>query len=87
MDIISVTPIIYHNAMIYLLANSDDQRINIQWVYPRFRNPRNVYLKEISDWCKIHGIRYKYKFYWRKDYPLAANLWNMYATIRWAVTK
>ena len=87
MDIISVTPIIYHNVMIYLLADNDDERFKIQCVYPRFRNPRNVRLKDISDWCKIHGLRYEYRFYWRKDYPVTANLWNMFTTIRWAVTK
>ena len=39
-------------------------------------------MKDIHWWCIRHNIKYKVIFKYRKEYPVQANIWNLYTYCR-----
>ena len=39
-------------------------------------------MDDIHCWCTRQNIRYRTKFKYRKDYPILANIWNLYSYCR-----
>ena len=44
-------------------------------------------MKEIAGWCDAHKIPFATKFKYRKDFPLKANIWNLYSYFRFLYTR
>lgn len=82
----SITPLVYHNMLLVMKAESDIDRYKIE-TYERSVKNREIpfNLKAFTEWCRNQNIDYDAKFYWRKDYPLSANIWNFYTVTRWRI--
>ncbi len=80
---ITGTPFLYHNVLIVLLAQNDKDKYHIQILEANYKAGRSMSLLGISDWCTVHQIQFETSYYWRKDYPMLANLWNLYTYTRW----
>lgn len=39
-------------------------------------------MRALSDWCKNQEVSFSTKFIYRKDFPLKANIWNLYSYYR-----
>ena len=73
----TATPFIYNNVMLITLANNDSDRFQFESYESMVRSGTvEISLQDFSNWCKRHDIAYEYRFFWRKDYPVSANLWN-----------
>lgn len=80
----TATPFIYKNVMLITLANNDADRFQIESYESMVRSGIvEISLQDFSSWCKRHEITYEYRFFWRKDYPVAANLWNAISVLLW----
>jgi hypothetical protein len=42
-------------------------------------------MKELATWCREHQISFITKFKYRKDFPVKANLWNLYSYVRFRI--
>lgn len=59
---------------------SDEYKINI--LGERIGMGDSMMMKDIHCWCTRQNIRYRTKFKYRKDYPILANIWNLYSYCR-----
>ncbi|SFR78914.1 hypothetical protein [[Clostridium] aminophilum] len=84
----TATPFIFKNVMLITLANNDSDRFQIESYESMVRSGTvKISLKDFSNWCRGHGIAYEYRFFWRNDYPLAANLWNAINVLLWRLNE
>lgn len=83
MDIITATPLIYHNMLFIFFALTEADQLRIDCLCELWN--KGMYLRDISKWCKTHKIFYLCKFYWRKDYPVTANIWNWLTVTLWTL--
>ncbi len=61
-------------------AQMDEYKINI--LGERIGMGDSMMMKDIHCWCTRQNIRYRTKFKYRKDYPILANIWNLYSYCR-----
>lgn len=75
----------YYNVLFYLFAKTkiDDYKINVLGGY--IKDGISVKMKDIHWWCFKHNIRYKTKFQYRNEYPIRANIWNLYSYCRFKI--
>lgn len=85
---LSVTPLVYHNVMLYLLAETDAERNMIHFYETKIRSGVTpLRLESVSNWCDAHHIRLESQYVWLKSYPLTANLWNLYTYLYWKIRR
>ena len=53
----------------------------VNWI----KSGENLRMKQIQEWCHWHQIPVKTKFFYRKDFPVKANLWNLYSYSRFKI--
>lgn len=39
-------------------------------------------MKDFTNWCKYQEIQYESEFHYKKEYPLLANIWNLFTYTR-----
>lgn len=72
----------YYNVLFYLFFRAGIDEFKRQCLVNRIDAGESVRLKQIQEWCYHHGIPFKTKFIYRKDFPIKANLWNLYSYCR-----
>lgn len=72
----------YYNVMFYLKIRTDRDLFQFQVLGDRIKKGERLHMKDISSWCRGHGIEYYHRFSYRRDFPISANLWNFYSYIR-----
>ncbi len=77
--------IIYHNVYFYLSFQTGKDEIYRECLVKKIDAGKYVNMKEIADWCDSHRIPFYTKFIYRKDYPLTANIWNLYSYCRFKI--
>ena len=72
--------------MLILKAETDLDRFKVE-TFERMVEEKSISfnLRSFSEWCRSQGIQYEYKFFWRKDYPITANIWNAFTVLLWKV--
>ena len=72
----------YYNVLFImeLLSDKDIWYLE-QWI----NGTNNSNMKDIHRWCRLHFIKYHTVFVYMKEYPLKANIWNVYSYIRWKI--
>ncbi len=75
-----VVMIQYYNVQFYLYIRNENDLININSFLKN--NEGRIKMKDIHIWCNLHDISYTAHFKYRKDFPIAANLWNFYSFMR-----
>ena len=72
----------YYNVLFYLVFKGGIDDFNRQCLVNRINTGESIRMKQIQKWCHYHQITYRTRFIYRKDFPLKANLWNLYSYIR-----
>lgn len=75
----------YYNVLFYLFFRPGIDDFKRQCLVNRIDAGESVRLKQIQEWCNCHQIPFKTKFIYRKDFPLKANLWNLYSYGRFKI--
>jgi hypothetical protein len=75
----------YYNVLFYLFFRAGIDDFKRQCLVNRIDAGENVRLQQIQEWCHCHQIPFKTKFIYRKDFPLKANLWNLYSYGRFKI--
>ncbi|MGN0313735.1 MAG: hypothetical protein ACI4EG_02960 [Fusicatenibacter sp.] len=72
----------YYNVLFImeLLSDKDIWYLE-QWI----NGTNNINMKDIHRWCRLHFIKYYTVFVYMKEYPVKANIWNVYSYIRWKI--
>ena len=77
----------YYNVYFYLSFQTGKDEIYRDCLVKRIDAGESVNMKELADWCDCHQITFYTKFIYRKDYPLKANVWNLYSYYRFLFEK
>ena len=72
----------YYNVRFYLLLQDERERRWFSFLEGRIMAGERMVMKDIYGWCVSHGIRYRTRFCYRPDFPVMANLWNLYSYLR-----
>lgn len=72
---------IYHNVVFSTEIKTEFELSKAQCFLEHTWN-NGTSMRGIASWCKAQGIGYSSRFYWKKDYGVLANLWNLYSYIR-----
>ena len=77
--------ILYYNVLFYLFFEVGIDDFKRQYLVNRINSGESLRMKQVQDWCHYHQIPFKTKFIYRKDFPVMANLWNLYFYIRFKI--
>ena len=77
-----IVAIRYYNVWFYLHLQSESDMVKFSYLSKRIDAGENFRMRDIHRWCTVQKIKYKTKFVYRKDFPVTANLWNFYSSIR-----
>lgn len=69
----------YYNVLFYLFFRVGIDDFKRQCLANRIDAEESMRMKQIQDWCRYHQIPFKTRFVYRKDFPVKANLWNLYS--------
>lgn len=75
----------YYNVYFYLTFQLGKDEINREYLGKKIDAGVDMNMKEISDWCDGHQVPFITKFKYRKDFPIKANLWNLYSYARFRI--
>ena len=55
----------------------------------RINSGEKMMMNDIYGWCKRHQVPFWTKFVYRRDFSIAANIWNLYSYCRfkWEIRK
>lgn len=73
--------VIYYNVQFVINLETEQDVRNFEFLKNRIEKCGTT-MEEIANWCRRHGVEYASKFNWKEEYPLLANLWNLYSYIR-----
>lgn len=76
----------YYNVLFYLTFKETDM-FKKDVLESRIEAGESFRMKEIYEWSKGHHVPITSRFIYRKDFPLTANLWNLYSYIRFMIEK
>ena len=77
-----IAGILYYNVIYFLFLRNEQDEMAFQYIANRIDDGALYMMKDITDWCDAHEIAYKSRFTFRKDFPIGANLWNLYSYLR-----
>ena len=72
----------YYNVLFYLFFRDGVDDFKRQCLVNRIDAGESIRMKQIQAWCCCHQILFKTRFIYRKDFPVKANLWNLYLYCR-----
>jgi hypothetical protein len=70
-----------YNVIFRLECHNESEYYKIDCFGKRLQN-ESMKMMEIFKWCNVQGIKYRTRFIYRRDFPLRANVWNLYTYIR-----
>lgn len=74
----------YYNVTFILILKTECDKRCFE-IFKKQNAKLEASLLQITRWCEMHNISYTTKFYWRKKYPVCANLWNLYTYLRFCM--
>ena len=72
----------YYNVLFILADHQEGDKFKLEWLKERIENGDRMNMRELYQWCQAHEINYVTKFRYRMDYPVKANIWNLYSYLR-----
>lgn len=75
----------YYNVLFYMFFKVGVDDFKRQCLVNWIKSGENLRMKQIQEWCHWHQIPVKTKFFYRKDFPVKANLWNLYSYSRFKI--
>lgn len=76
-----IVAIRYYNVWFYLYLQSELDVVKFSYLSKRIDAGDSFRMREIYKWCAMQKIKYRTKFVYRKDFPIAANFWNFYSYV------
>lgn len=77
----------YYNVLFFLTYRQDIDGFKIEQLTKRIAAGGMMTMWELSDWCRNQGISFSTKFTYRSDFPIKANLWNLYSYCRFKIER
>lgn len=81
--------VVYYNVLFFLIfkVGLDEYKKNI--LIDRINSEKKMMMKDIYGWCRGHEVPFEMKYIYRRDFSIAANIWNLYSYIRfkWGILK
>lgn len=77
----------YYNVCFSLYIKSELDMAKVSYLAERVNVGERFLMRDIYEWCAAQNIKYSTKFFYRKDFPITANLWNFYSYIRGMVDR
>lgn len=77
--------ICYYNVTFDLVVNTEKDLYVIKCLTDCIREGMVVTMRDIEKWCMAHNIEYQDYFSYRYDFPIKANLWNLYSYWRFCL--
>ena len=77
----------YYNILFYLIFRVELDEYKKKILIDRISRGEKMRMKDIYGWCQIHRVPVSMKFVYRKDFPIKANLWNLYSYYRFLLEK
>lgn len=77
----------YYNVSFFLYIKSELDMVKVSYLVERINAGERFFMRNIYEWCAAQNIKYSTKFFYRKDFPITANLWNFYSYIRGMIDK
>lgn len=74
-----------YNVIFSLECSSKEDYEKICYLGKRMARER-VLMTDLFKWCNAQKIPYKTRYIYRSDFPLKANVWNLYTYIRGWIT-
>lgn len=78
----SVYMIQYYNVCFYLFIKTEVEAFSVETLGRYIEGGLRIGLKGISEWCAYQRIECITRFKYRRDYPIKANIWNLYSYCR-----
>lgn len=75
----------YYNVLFYLFFRSGIDDFKRECLVNGISEWGSLRMRQIQKWCYYHEIPFKTKFIYRKDFPIKANLWNLYSYCRFKI--
>lgn len=72
----------YYNVLFFLTFRMDADEYKKDILAKRINSGEIMMMKDIYEWCQKQQIPLTTKFIYRKNFPIKANLWNLYSYIR-----
>lgn len=72
----------YYNVLFFLTFRKNVDEIKKDIIIKRVEGGEKMNMKTIYNWCIGQKIPIKMKFRYRKDFSIAANIWNLYSFCR-----
>ena len=77
----------YYNVFIALIFKNEEEKAKIDYLLNRMKTGERLHMQQLHRWCTVQQIEYHTRFYYRKDFPISANLWNLYSYIRFILER
>lgn len=75
----------YYNVLFFLTYRKHIDEFKMEQLAKIIAAGELMTMKVLSDWCKNQDISFSTKFIYRKDFPLKANIWNLYSYYRFLI--
>lgn len=75
----------YFNVLFRIKVKSEFDKVKIGYLIERIKAGERMFMRDLRDWCNHHNMEYQTQFRYRKDFPLKANLWNLYSFVRFSI--
>lgn len=74
--------VVYYNVLFYLIFRVELDEYKKGVLVERINSGEKMMMKNIYEWCQNQQVQVKMKFRYRKDFPIIANMWNLYSYFR-----
>ena len=79
-----IVDLIYFNVIFRTVAKNETDVTNLLQ-FANYTREHGTTMKHMSTWLNGHGLEYTIRFKWNWNYPLTANLWNLFSFIRFKI--
>ena len=65
----------YYNVSIYVMMDEEKDAFLVPYLKKLLKREK-ISLSLILEWCENHGLKTRTRFFYRKDFPVKANILN-----------
>ena len=79
----------YYNVLFYLIFRTRLDEYKKDILVNRINSGEELMMMDIYAWCKRQQVPFRTRFIYRRDFSVAANVWNLYSywRFKWELRK